>query len=105
MLQLQRSAKRSRVGERVGLDPCGGGDLCSLGGDFATTAHRASLGGHYDQYQLDKAVLSQSHYRHDVIWDGGEGDPPLNTGFPLPGTTDYQLVFTVGTHDLDIISV
>lgn len=41
----------------------------------------------------------------DAIWDGGEGDPALNTGFPFPGETDYQLVFTVGTHDLDLISV
>ena len=40
----------------------------------------------------------------DAIWDGGEGDPPLNTGV-LPGATDYQLVFTLGTHDLDLITV
>jgi hypothetical protein len=55
----------------------------------------------FSQKLVERAVMKTV----DAIWDGGEGDPPLNTGFPLPGTTDYQLVFTVGTHDLDIISV
>jgi len=41
------------------------------------------------------------------ILDGDEvGDPFLSTGFPFPGTSDYQLVYTLGTaNDLDLISV
>lgn len=40
----------------------------------------------------------------DAALDFGEGDPPLNTGFPFPGTSDYQLSYDVLTHDLDLLS-
>lgn len=37
--------------------------------------------------------------------DGGEaGNAPLDTGFPLPGTTEYTLEFNVFTRDLDLIT-
>jgi len=40
------------------------------------------------------------------ILDGDEADDAfLNTGFPFAGTSDYQLVYTLGTsNDLDLVS-
>jgi hypothetical protein len=29
----------------------------------------------------------------------------LNTGFPFPGTTDYELTYNVVTHDLDLLGL
>jgi hypothetical protein len=38
--------------------------------------------------------------------DFGDSDfTPLNTGFPFPGTTDYQFTYDVVTHDLDLHTV
>ena len=38
--------------------------------------------------------------------DLGESDfAPLNTGFPFPGTTDYQFTYDIVTHDLDLHTV
>jgi hypothetical protein len=39
------------------------------------------------------------------LLDGGEPDNvPLDTGFPMPGTTNYTLEFNVFTRDLDLIT-
>jgi hypothetical protein len=70
-----------------------GGDVYARGFSITTTSFAEEL--------LELTLLGTA----DAILDGDEGDPPLNTGFPFPGETDYQLVFTVGTHDLDLISV
>jgi hypothetical protein len=41
----------------------------------------------------------------NLALDAGEiDDVPLDTGFPVPGTTDYQLALNVMTHDLDLLS-
>ena len=29
----------------------------------------------------------------------------LNTGFPFPGTTNYELTYNVATHDLDLLGL
>jgi hypothetical protein len=39
----------------------------------------------------------------NAILDGGEADnAPLHTGFPLPGTSHYELAYNAATGDLDL---
>src|SRR5262249_32253573 len=61
--------------------------------DFSITTK--SFGGALTEFVAMNAL--------DAALDLGDSDyAPLNTGFPFPGTTDYQFTYDVVTHDLDL---
>lgn len=76
------------------LDPTGDPDVFAFNFSITTTT--------VAQESVEFIVMNALNAELDL----GESDyAPLNTGFPFPGTTDYQFTYDVVTHDLDLHTI
>jgi hypothetical protein len=94
---------------QFGLDHLSSGELAqALTGIFQPTSDPSTFA--FD-FSITTTTYQQEYYEFlamnalNTALDFGESDyTVLNTGFPFPGTTDYELTYNVVTHDLDLLA-